>query len=249
MKPYEVLVEEAVSAGFSGWDFRWLEGRASSASPSWSYPEVAAAALGPDVRLLDIDTGGGELLASFAPLPKATIATEGYAPNVPIARDRLGPLGVEVREHPAGEELPVEDGGVDVVLNRHGRLDVPDLARVLRSGGLLVTQQVGSGNDAELNEILGAPPPIPPGSFTGEGAVRALADAGFEILEAAEEFPEFVLHDIGAVVFQLRAIPWQIPDFDLDRYDTALRRLDHTLRTEGPLVVHDRRYLVRARRR
>jgi hypothetical protein len=56
--------------------------------------------------LLDLDTGGGELLAASAPLPRRTIATEGWAPNVPVARDRLSPLGVEVRFAPRSTPRP-----------------------------------------------------------------------------------------------------------------------------------------------
>ena len=46
--------------------------------------------------MLDMGTGGGEFLFSLHPLPKTVYATEGYKPNVPIARQRLEPLGVKV---------------------------------------------------------------------------------------------------------------------------------------------------------
>jgi hypothetical protein len=56
-----------------------------------------------------------------------------------------------------------------------------------------------------------------------------------------------MLHDVGALVFHLRAIPWQIPDFEVDRYGPALQALDQRIRTEGPFVAYDHRYLIRAR--
>jgi len=77
-----------------------------SGQPSWSYDELARAALADATRVLDLDTGGGEHLASLTPLPKATIATEGYQPNLPVARERLAPLGVDVRQHVGKEPLP-----------------------------------------------------------------------------------------------------------------------------------------------
>lgn len=253
MIPYDELIEQAVAAPFTGWDFSWLGYRAVSSDLSWSYERLAKAALNqaaqtPSSRVLDIDTGGGELLASLAPLPKATIATEGYAANVPLARCKLTALGVDVRQHSATERLPVEDNSVDLVLNRHGRLDAADLARVLRTDGVLVTQQVGCRNDADLNEALGAPPVISPSATSCEGAVRVLREQGFEMLETAEEFPEFVFLDVGAIVYHLRAVPWQILDFDVDKYGPALRALDQRIRTEGPFVAHSHRFLIRARR-
>jgi hypothetical protein len=70
--------------------------------------------------LLDIDTGGGEVLASLQPLPATTVATEGWEPNLPVARDRLAPFGVDVRRHDGTDPLPARDGEFDLVLNRDG---------------------------------------------------------------------------------------------------------------------------------
>ncbi len=244
MRPYAELVEEALSADFTGWDFSWLNGRAVSHNPSWSYADLARQALDAATRVLDVDTGGGELLASLAPLPEATIATEGYLPNLPIARDRLSPLGVDVRRHDRGDPFPLDDNGVDLILNRHARLDPTELARVLRPAGVLVTQQVGNRNDAEINDALGAAPVT--GDYDCASAVAALREHGFEIIEAVEEWPEFVLGDVGALIFQLRAVSWQIPDFDVTTYEPALRELDERIRRSGSFVVHDHRFLIRA---
>lgn len=247
MRPYAELVTEAVDADFTGWDFSWLNGRATTQDLSWSYDDLARAALGEAHRVLDVDTGGGELLASFAPLPAGTIATEGYLPNLPIARDRLAPYGVDVRRHDHGDPLPVADDAVDLVLNRHARFDATEFARVLRPGGVLVTQQVGNRNDAEINETLGGPPVT--GDHDCSSAVAALRDHGFEILEAREEWPEFVLHDVGALIFQLRAVPWQLPGFDVTTYEEALVALDERIRQSGPFVVHNHRFLIQAQAR
>jgi SAM-dependent methyltransferase len=212
---------------------------------------VARGELRQVTRALDLDTGGGELLASFAPLPETTIATEGHLPNLPIARDRLAPLGVDVRMHAGTEPLPVDDDSVDLVLNRHGRLTPSEVARVLRPGGILLTQQVGGDNDRGINEALGAPPStVPPGSpeaGTAEALVQALVGQGFETPEVGEEYPEFAFADVGALVYHLKAIPWQVPDFDVDKYEPALRKLDEQIRASGPFVVRNHRFLIRAR--
>src|SRR5262245_1946927 len=110
---YETLVGEAVGVDIVGWEFAWLDGRAVGSEPSWSYPHLARPLLRHATSLLDLDTGGGELLAELAPLPPHTVAVEGWMPNVPVARDRLAPYGVHVvTELPAGEEE------FDVVLSR-----------------------------------------------------------------------------------------------------------------------------------
>ncbi|MEU0556389.1 hypothetical protein [Dactylosporangium sp. NPDC006015] len=94
MPSYQQLVEEALAAPVAGWDFTWLRGRSHGGDPSWSYPALARPLIAGASSLLDVDTGGGELLASLAPLPPRTVATESWAPNVPVAAARLSPLGV-----------------------------------------------------------------------------------------------------------------------------------------------------------
>ncbi|MEV6930779.1 class I SAM-dependent methyltransferase [Dactylosporangium sp. NPDC051485] len=246
MDTFERLVAEAVAVPLEGWDFGWLDGRAVGSQPSWSYPGLARDLLRGCSALLDVDTGGGEFLASLAPLPASTTAVEGWPPNVPVARDRLAPLGAEVRFAPDGT-LPVESASVDVVLNRHGRLDPQEVARVLRPGATLLTQQVGSDDCAAINAALAAPA-AHGAAWNAETAAQALTAAGLTVTDVREEWPPLTFLDVGALVYQLRAVPWQVPDFTADRYDTALRRIDQQIRAEGALRVHAHRFLVRASR-
>jgi SAM-dependent methyltransferase len=239
---YDDLVGEAVGVPITGWEFSWLDGRAVGSEPSWSYPDLARRLVRRAGSLLDLDTGGGELMAELAPLPAHTVAVESWAPNVPVARDRLAPFGVSVVT-----ELPGGEREFDVVLSRHGRLPVEDIARLLKPGGTLLSQQVGSDDLAELNAALGAPPPQPQ-PWHAEVAVAALEAAGLEVTDVREEHPPMVFGDVGAVVYQLRAVPWQVRDFTTRRYDRALRRLHAVIRTDGQFTATAHRFLVRASR-
>lgn len=136
----------------------------------------------------------------------------------------------------------------DLVLNRHGRLDAHALAALTVSGGTLLTQQVGSRNHLELNDALGAEAPGPAHAWTLAVAVERLEAAGFEILDAREELLPSRFLDIGAVVYQLAAIPWQIPDFEPAAYEKPLRRLEAAIAADGGFTVHDHRFLIEARR-
>lgn len=244
-RPYEALVAEALAAPFEGWDFSWLDGRTEQAAPSWSYEELARSALATATSALDIDTGGGEMLASLQPLPAHTVASEAWEPNVAVATRRLVPLGVEVRAGDAAE-LPARDGEFDLVLNRHGGFSPAEARRVLVPGGTLLMQHVGCGNDEDLNAALRAPPP----DYGGDCAktVGDLERTGFHIVTSCDEMPEFVFYDIGAMIYHLRAVSSQIPDFDVRKYDRALRIVDARIRSEGRFVVHDHRFLIEAQR-
>jgi SAM-dependent methyltransferase len=239
---YGRLVDEAVGVRITGWEFAWLDGRAVGSDPSWSYPGLARPLLRHAGSLLDLDTGGGELLVELTPLPAHTVAVESWAANVPVARDRLTPFGVSVVT-----ELPGGENEFDVVLSRHGRLPAEDIARLLKPGGTLLSQQVGSDDLKDLNAELGAPPPYAT-SWTAAKAVAALEAAGLTVTDVREERPALTFHDIGALVYQLRAVPWQIRDFTPQRYDRALRRIDAIIRTHGHYTATAHRFLVQASR-
>jgi len=66
-------------------------------------------------------------------------------------------------------------------------------------------------------------------------------------LDGHEELLPGTFHDIGAVVLYLRITPWQIPGFDLARYDEALRALHTKVESGTPLKVNGHRFLVIAR--
>lgn len=234
---------EAQQATMSGWDFSWLKGRADGEGPSWDYGQRARVLLPRSRSLLDIDTGGGEFLTSLAPLPPQTVATENWVPNVRVARQRLAPLGVEVHQT-SGSNLP--SGPFELILNRHGALDAASIRTALAPGGRLLTQQVGSRNQLELNEAVGIPSSAHPDGWALAIAVQALEDAGLHVITAREEMSRYTFRDVGAVIFQLRSIPWQFPGFEPSAYEPALRRLDQHIRLTGGFTVHDRRFLIEA---
>src|SRR5690606_12527051 len=91
------LWQKEAEHDFSGWDFSYIADRYHEQKPPWSYDTLVRSLLPAADSVLDMGTGGGEKLREFADaLPRQTSATEGYAPNIPVATANLQPLGVEV---------------------------------------------------------------------------------------------------------------------------------------------------------
>ncbi len=233
---------EAEQAPFKGWDFSYLDGRMVEDPLPWSYEALVREALPQAGALLDMDTGGGEKLATWVPLPPYTAATEGYGPNVPIARARLEPLGIGVHEVDSRGPLPFAAATFDLITNRHGAYSPPEIARILRPGGRLLTQQVGSTNLRALNERLGAPTDM--SDWTLERARRELQEAGLVIIRAEESFPVARFLNVEAIVYLLKAVSWQVPDFCVDRYFDRLSALEADIQTRGSVDVLTHRFLV-----
>ncbi|EUA40616.1 putative methyltransferase domain protein 2 [Mycobacterium avium subsp. avium 2285 (R)] len=65
-RTFEDLIAEAEAAPVDGWDFSWLDGRATEERPSWGYQRLLRDRLSTVSAALDIHTGGGEVLAGRA---------------------------------------------------------------------------------------------------------------------------------------------------------------------------------------
>jgi SAM-dependent methyltransferase len=236
---------------FSGWDFSYLDGRRIEdwSTLTWDYRAAIEARLPQTRSLLDLGTGGGEYLASLKPLPADTRATEGYAPNIPIARQRLEPLGVHVYEIKENLLLPLENECFELVIDRHEAYLPREVLRVLQPGGLFITQQVDGGDFYEdLDHLLGASTSHIRPEWHLSYAVSELEGAGFEILEQAEAWPVTRFYDAGAIVYYLKAIPWQISDFSVEKYLPALEKVHQQIQRDHFVEVHGHYFFIVARK-
>lgn len=233
----------------SGWSFDWLDGRATEERPPWGYSRLLASRLALAVSALDIDTGGGEIIAEAPQLPPRMVATEGWPPNVEHARRLLSGRGVDVVPVEQGRPLPFPDASFDLVSSRHPvRPDWHEIARVLTTDGTYLAQHVGPASAFELIEWFTGPLTKQRLSRDPEREASAARTAGLQILDLRTAQCRMAFFDIGAVVYILRKCVWWVPDFNVDRYREALERLDTHIRDHGAFVAHSTRTLIEARR-
>jgi SAM-dependent methyltransferase len=189
------------------------------------------------------------MIAKAAQLPSRMVVTEGWAPNLDRARSLLSPRGVEVVPVEPGHQLPFPDGSFELVTSRHPVApDWPELARVLVNGGRYLAQHVGPHSANELIEYFVGPLPREPQVRDPEREAAAARLAGLEIVDLRTACCRMEFFDVGAVVYVLRTCVWWVPDFTVQRYRDALRRLDADIREHGPFVAHSTRTLIDARR-
>jgi SAM-dependent methyltransferase len=249
---FDAQIEEALSQELVGWDFTWFNQHTKETPLPWDYREFIRARISTVNSLLDLGTGRGEFLASLAPVPENTWATEGYPPNVTIARCLLEPLGVkvvDVSEVDDNNKLPFDPDVFDLVINRHTGYDAQEVNRVLRVGGRLITQQVGEENCMDLNRFLQEEPYFRYSNTTLAGTVQDLENAGFRIWDQREAFPTLIFLDFASVIFYLKAISWQIEDFSIDRYHDKLYQIYQIIEQKGGFKVKEHRFLVEAEKK
>ncbi|MGI5324337.1 class I SAM-dependent methyltransferase [Actinomadura nitritigenes] len=248
-RTFDDLVDEAAAAPVDGWDFSWLAGRATEQRPSWGYQRLMSGRLAHATAALDLQTGGGEVLAEAAALPPTMVATEAWPPNVAKATRLLHPRGAAVVVHPGEPPLPFADGAFDLVTSRHPAVvEWAEIARVLAPGGTYFAQHVGPASVFEVTEYFLGPQPEARGKRDPEIESANARAAGLDVVDLRTERLRMEFFDIGAVVYFLRKVIWIVPGFTVDRYRDRLRELDERIRRDGPFVAHSSRSLFEARR-
>ena len=242
------LVADAVGER-RGWDFSRM--RDDRDPVPWEYLEVVRQYLHPRARVLDIGTGGGERFRSLAPWFGAGVGIDASPEMVRVAReDTPAELAEKVtfREMLA-ECLEFGEREFDLVLARHASPVMAEVARLLRPGGRLVTQQVGPGSTRAICETFGCgaggtydEPPE-----TLEVLAEAAAAAGLQVECQAQYDVRYHVQDLESFIFWLRAVP--LPeDFDIEKHWRQVQSIVHTSLTPRGIKSNEQRLLLVARK-
>ncbi|HOI25763.1 MAG TPA: methyltransferase domain-containing protein [Caldisericia bacterium] len=244
---FKIYLED-YEKSFKGWDFSYIESthRAQEQPLNWSYRSIVLNYLLYASNLLDIGTGGGEFLSSLFPLPKNTIATESYKPNIQQAKSKLCPLGVDVVEINNSGKLPLKNNFFDLIINRHGFYDPDEVNRILKKNCCFITQQVGDQNAKELNLWFNSK--IDNNQWDLKKASKDLLKSNFSLVGEKEIKTKTRFYDVGAILYFLKAISWQIPDFTLEKYLINIKKLHNQIESNGYFDVTCHRFLIIAKK-
>ncbi|OBH19884.1 SAM-dependent methyltransferase [Mycolicibacter terrae] len=249
-RSFDELVAEAAAAPVDGWDFSWLEGRATEQRPSWGYQRMLSARLATVTSALDLQTGGGEVLAGaaqFGRFPPTMAATEAWPPNAAKATRLLHPLGVVVVSVSERPPLPFCDNAFELISSRHpNEVWWPEIARVLRPAGRYLAQQIGPASMAELAEYFLGPVPDKGSGYDPHVQEAQARAVGLQVLDLRMERLRAEFFDIGAVIYFLRKVIWIVPGFTVERHLDRLRELHELIEAQGPFVAHATRVLIEA---
>ena len=236
-------------AHIHGWDFSHIQGRYTEQDDlPWDYRQEVLKYLSPEKTLLDIDTGGGEFLLSLGHPHENMAAMENYPPNVDLCAGTLLPLGIDFRPGDGKGVLPFEDARFDMVIDRHGDFNPAEIYRVLKPGGVFVTQQVGAENDRELVALLCGETEMPfPEQYLSITEER-FRTAGFEILDGQECFRPIRFFDVGALVWFARIIQWEFPNFSVETHLEGLLAAQRKLEERGSIDGTIHRFFLAARK-
>ncbi|WMM25505.1 class I SAM-dependent methyltransferase [Tissierella sp. MB52-C2] len=230
---------------FKGWDFSHINNRMEEETLPWDYKKLVKSYISEEKILLDMGTGGGEFLLSLNPTEGKTYATESYLPNIELCKSVLTSYGIDVRPVSDDSNLPFDDRYFDIIINRHESFCVTEINRILKPGGIFITQQVGGMNNREISKfLLGEYPNITDIDLNLDKILLEAKAIGMRIIDTGECFPKTYFYDIGAFVFYAKIIEWEFPGFSVERCFNKLVELQAKLEKQGYIETLEHRYFL-----
>jgi len=211
----------------SGWDFSRV--RDEREPVPWDYGEVVRRYLRPDDRVLDIGTGGGEQFLELATSFGRGIGIDFDPGMIRVARENADAKSAShvCFETMDTRHLRFPDASFDVVLNRHAPTVVAEIVRVLRPGGVFITQQVGRRNTENIHSVFGFDPTAewPEDFHDVHARARTFSEVGCEVMTHGEYDVGYRFLDVESLVFWLKAVPMPFdPELDWRRVREIVAR-------------------------
>jgi len=134
-----------------------------------------------------------------------------------------------------------------LVINQHESYEPSEIVRITKPAGIFLTQQVGGTNSMEINEAFGVDINSAFGDWNLTTALAELDMQHFEVISSNEEYPVQRFYDVGALVYYLKAVPWQVPNFTTQMYEQELYAIHEKIQADGYFDVIEHRFMMRLR--
>ncbi len=258
--PYQDLKRFAETVGDRhGWDFSAV--REDIDPTPWDYLEVVRRYLRPDPRpdqrVLDVGTGGGEKFLALAERFNSGVGVDVSAAMIAAAQANTPPdLADNVRfQQMRAEALDFPNERFHLVLNRHSVVHPPEIMRVLKPGGVFITQQVGARNTHNICQVfdcdVGGRYLDNPEQDDDPQDLEALAETfrgyGGVIVATGEYDVGYYFQDVESFIFWLKAIPMP-EDFDIERHWRQVDKLITHHSTPRGIQTNEHRELLIVRK-
>ncbi len=206
----------------NGWDFSQLQ--VSVNGTDWEFNEEVIKRCNKTKILLDIGTGGGENLSSLAPSVLLAVGIDSSNGMIDSAIENLKKMKLANLRFVKmdSENLVFPRDFFDVVSSRHAPFDSNEVARVLKSGGVFLTQQVSEDDKLNIKNTFGRGQSFGEADGTlKEKYIQELKAAGFSEVQAFEYDAKEYYQRPEDLLFLLQHTPI-IPDFGKEMDDLRL---------------------------
>ncbi|WP_258038919.1 class I SAM-dependent methyltransferase [Tetragenococcus halophilus] len=238
--------KQEAERSLEGWDFSYLDdsGRWEMEVLPWDYLAIVRQYLKETDQLLDMGTGGGEILLTLEHPYHKTSVTEGYLPNYQLCKEKLEPLGITVKFVKEDDVLSYKENTFDIIINRHEAFRLDEVYRTLKRGGIFITQQVGCENSRVLSKRLLKKELKVDLRNQLSYQLKQAEKIGFEVLNSDEFYAQLKFFDAGAIAYYASIIEWEFPDFSVEKCLEGLTELHYEIVKKGFVPSIEHRYMM-----
>jgi len=232
------------SKNLSGWDFSSLN--VSEKGPRTNYMNIVRKYSGLNKTLLDIGTGGGEIVLKLAQNFKECMAFDKNLKKIQTAKKNLKNSGFDnVKFFVAdSDKINIENRSFDVIICRHAPFNPEEVLRLLKSGEIFITQQVSEGDKKNFKKLFGRGQcfDIPSGTLKKK-YLKDLKSLGFRIIKQRTVNTTEYYKTMDDIIFLLSNSPI-IPDFDLEKDENKLKELEKKFKTKDGIRTNSERFII-----
>ncbi|MCD6114670.1 methyltransferase domain-containing protein [bacterium] len=241
---YKQLYERVGSV--IGWDFSKITKRTKVVGKKWDYIKVVKKYINKETILLDIGTGGGELLLKIAPFVKKACGIDHSRSMIKTARKNLAKSKIPNVEFKLADakRIPFSKEYFNVVICRHSDFYPKEVFRVLKPNGIFITQQVGEKDKENIKKIFGR------GQHFGKRVgtlmnkyLQELKKTGFKILKKNTYNALEYYANMEDLIFLLKNTPI-IPDFNIKKDQKFLEEIERRYKTKKGIKTNSFRFLI-----
>jgi SAM-dependent methyltransferase len=233
----------------NGWDFSKL--KTVTEGEQWNfYYEVTQRCNKSDL-LLDIGTGGGEALLSIADTALLLVGIDNSAGMIQTATHNLleSKLNNVRFLHMEAEKVAFPELFYNVISCRHSEFVAKEVAKVLRSEGVFLTQQVSENDKLNIKQAFGRGQAfeIEDGLLKNK-YISELGKAGFNDIKYYDFDATQYFKTYEDLVFFLRYTP-VIPNFgQVERDFDILRKFIESNQTDKGIRTNLKRFMIVAKK-
>ena len=210
--------------------------------PTYSSQNVILKYVDDDTHLATISLDGGEFISSFDKLPPITYVVESQYEK---ATEKLADKNVKVTHLTDDGKLPFKDERLDVVVSELANYDRYDLYRVVKPGGYILVDQMGSDNYREIMNIF-LPFKIK-GRWDLETGSKLLSDIGLEIVDGFEEHGFVRFNTLTSFITFMKSITRA--DITHDRFINFYGQVLKQIKEKSYFELTTHRFMVVARKK
>lgn len=225
-----------------GWDFSKLDKRVNVRNRKWDFVTVVKKYNTKNSILLDLGTGSGEKIISIAKNCKRACGIDNSKFMIAKAKQNVKLKNVEFKIGD-NNDIPYQNKTFDIITSRHAPINFKEAYRVMKEGGLLITQQVGERDKQNIKDVFGKGQSY--GKTHGKlisDYIKKAQDVGFNVL-VKDHYHSIEYYKFPDLIFLLKNTPI-IPEFNIKKDISFLEIIKKKFKSNLGIKTNSCRYLL-----